>query len=325
MNNRPILSIIIPLYNCEKYIKQCLDSILAQGLEMTDFEVIIVDDGSKDNSYSIVSEYAKSHDNIRVVKQENQGVACARNNALEKAKGEYITFVDADDMLVAGSLKSLLEIAIDNKADIVKAAHKDVPEDAVYKYYSNSLDNNSMQVMTGEDAIVNISGLKDGYSWGYLISRQLITENRLTFPPKVTFMEDFSFITQAIMKSKVFVNTDVLFYLYRRNTTSCVANMSTEKLLQACRSIEIVAKSDMHTDEAVMRKLSENVCVNINIILWYAIHYRIIYRDRKEIARALVQLLKLIKPQYIPYSLKPLRLFPCIYIVLRHLMASRKY
>ena len=325
MNNHPILSIIIPLYNCEKYIRQCLDSIFRQEINESEYEVIVIDDGSKDNGYSLAYEYAKSHQNIRVIKQENQGVSCARNNALEKAKGDYITFVDADDMLVSGTIKSLLKIAIENKADIVKAAHKEVPEDATCEDFLNSQNGSSTQVMTGEEAIVNVTRMKEGYCWGYLISRQLLSENRLTFLPKVAFMEDWAFITQAILKSKVFVNTDVLFYLYRRNTSSCVANMSTEKLLLACRSIEIVAKAAIHTDGVVMRRLSENVCVNISIILWYTIHYRSIYRDRKEIARVLVQLLKLVKPQYIHNSLKPFRLSPCVYIFLRHLMASRKY
>ena len=111
MEQETTLSIIIPLYNCEKYIKHCLDSILAQGLNKSDFEIIIVDDGSVDNSYSIASAYATDHDNIIVVRQENQGVACTRNNALQMAKGNYVTFVDADDMLVGGSLAKLLRIA----------------------------------------------------------------------------------------------------------------------------------------------------------------------------------------------------------------------
>ncbi|MGM9732815.1 MAG: glycosyltransferase [Prevotella sp.] len=323
---KPLLSIIIPLYNCEKYINQCLDSILLQDFDKACYEVIIVDDGSTDNSFTIAKAYSDRNDNIRVVKQENQGVACTRNNAIGIASGKYIAFVDADDMIVEGSLRTLVDIAVNNNAEIVKATHLEVPQDAVYEEYNSRTDSKpSIEVMTGEEAIVKVTKLKEGYCWGYLISRQLITDNRLTFPPKVAFMEDWAFITQAILKSKVFVNTDILFYLYRHNTSSCVANMSTGKLLQACRSIEIIANAAIHTDGEAKRKLSENVCVNINIILWYTIHYRSIYRDRKEITRALVQLLKLVKPQYIPNSLKPFRLSPCVYIVLRHLMASRKY
>ena len=325
MNNHPILSIIIPLYNCEKYIKQCLDTIFRQEMNESEFEVIVIDDGSKDSSYSLASEYAKRHQNILVVKQENQGVACARNNALEKATGDYVTFVDADDMLVFGSLSTLIKIAVENKADIVKAAHKEVPEDAVCEDFSSSHDNCSTQVMTGEGAIVNVTRMKEGYCWGYLISRKLITDNRLSFPPKVAFMEDWAFITQAILKSRTFVNADVLLYLYRRNSSSCMANVTTEKMLLGCQAIDIVANLAKDTSGDVRKKLSDNVCVNINIVLWFTIHYRSIFNRKKEIIKALLQLLQQVDRAYIPGSLKLFRLFPSMYIIVRNLLASRKY
>ena len=325
MNNHPILSIIIPLYNCEKYIKQCLDTIFRQEMNESEFEVIVIDDGSKDSGYLLASEYAKRHQNILVIKQENQGVACARNNALEKATGDYVTFVDADDMLVSGSLSTLIKIAVENKADIVKAAHKEVPEDAVCEDFSSSHDNCSIQVMTGEEAIVNVTRMKEGYCWGYLISRKLITDNRLSFPPKVAFMEDWAFITQAILKSRTFVNADVLLYLYRRNSSSCMANVTTEKMLLGCKAIDIVANLAKDTSGDVKKKLSDNVCVNINIVLWFTIHYRSIYNRKKEIIKALLQLLHQVDRTYIPGSLKLFRLFPSMYIIVRNLLASRKY
>lgn len=325
MNNHPILSIIIPLYNCEKFIKQCLDTIFRQEMNESDFEVIVIDDGSKDSGYSLASEYAKRYQNVIVIKQENQGVACARNNALEKATGDYITFVDADDMLVFGSLSTLIKIAVENKADIVKAAHKEVPEDAVCEDFSSSHDNSSIQIMTGEEAIVNVTRMKEGYCWGYLISRKLITDNRLSFPPKVAFMEDWAFITQAILKSRTFVNADVLLYLYRRNSSSCMANVTTEKMLLGCQAIDIVANLAKDTSGDVRKKLSDNVCVNINIVLWFTIHYRSIFNRKKEIIKALLQLLQQVDRTYIPESLKLFRLFPSMYIIVRNLLASRKY
>lgn len=325
MNNHPILSIIIPLYNCEKYIKQCLDTIFRQEMNESEFEVIVIDDGSKDSGYSLASEYAKRHQNILVMKQENQGVACARNNALEKATGDYVTFVDADDMLVSGSLRTLLKIAVENKADIVKSAHKEVPEDAVCEDFSSSHDNCSIHVMTGEEAIVNITRMKEGYCWGYLISRKLITDNNLKFPPKVAFMEDWAFITQAILKSRTFVNADVLLYLYRRNSSSCMANVTTEKMLLGCQAIDIVANLTKDTYGDVRKKLSDNVCVNINIVLWFTIHYCSIFNRKKEIIKALLQLLQQVDRTYIPGNLKLFRLCPRMYIIVRNLLASRKY
>ena len=325
MNNHPILSIIIPLYNCEKYIKQCLDTIFRQEMNESEFEVFVIDDGSKDSGYSLASEYAKRHQNILVMKQENLGVACARNNALEKATGDYVTFVDADDMLVSGSLRTLLKIAVENKADIVKASHKEVSEDAVCEDFSSGHDNCSTQVMTGEEAIVNVTRMKEGYCWGYLISRKLITDNRLSFPPKVAFMEDWAFITQAILKSRTFVNADVLLYLYRRNSSSCMANVTTEKMLLGCQAIDVIANLAKDTSGDVKKKLFDNVCVNINIVLWFTIHYRSIFNRKKEIIKALLQLLQQVDRTYIPGNLKLFRLCPRMYIIARNLLASRKY
>ena len=321
----PTLSLIIPLYNCEKYISICLDSIFKQDISESELEVIVVDDGSCDNGPAIVSHYAKSHENIRLFNQENQGVACARNNGMSKAKGDYVMFVDADDMLVTGSLKPLLNIAVENKADIVKAAHKEVSEDAVCEDFSSSHDNSSIQVMTGEEAVVNVTRMKEGYCWGYLISRKLITDNNLKFPPKVAFMEDWAFITQAILKSMTFVNADVLLYLYRRNSSSCMANVTPEKMLLGCQAIDIVANLTKDTSGDVKKKLSDNVCVNINIVLWFTIHYRSIFNRKKEIIKSLLQLLHQVDRTYIPGSLKVFRLFPSMYIIVRNLLASRKY
>ena len=323
--NHPKLSIITPLYNCEKYISQCLDSIFKQDIDESDFEVIVVDDGSSDNSPAIVMQHTISHANIILLSQENQGVACARNNGIYKAKGEYVMFIDADDMLVSGSLKTLLQIAVENKADIVKAAHKEVPEDAVCENYTSCDDEKNIHVMTGEEAIVNVTRMKEGYCWGYLISRQLITEYKLFFPPKVAFMEDWAFITHAILKSRTFVNTGILLNLYRRNSASCMANVTTEKMLLGCQAIEIVANLAKGTSGAVKKKLSDNVCVNINIVLWFTIHYRSIFNRKKEIIKVLLQLLQLVDKSYIQGSLKIFRLFPRMYIIVRNLLASRKY
>ena len=179
--------------------------------------------------------------------------------------------------------------------------------------------------MTGEEAIVNVTRMKEGYCWGYLISRKLITDNNLKFPPKVAFMEDWAFITQAILKSRTFVNADVLLYLYRRNSSSCMANVTTEKMLLGCQAIDIVANLAKDTSGDVKKKLFDNVCVNINIVLWFTIHYRSIFNRKKEIIKALLQLLQQVDRTYIPGNLKLFRLCPRMYIIVRNLLASRKY
>lgn len=324
MSSHPTLSVIIPLYNCETYISRCLDSILTQ-LPEDDFEVIIVDDGSQDDSYAIVSDYAAGHDNIRLLRQNHLGVACARNKAVSEAKGDYITFVDADDMIVAGSLEFLLQTAVANRAEMVKAVHHEVPQDAECSLYDRRQDHTFLRVMSGEEAVVEVTNLKEGYCWGYLISRRLVTDNGICFPPEVSFMEDWAFITQVLLKCRTFVLTDRLFYLYRNNAASCVANMSGEKLLSCCRAIDIVAKLAGQAEGAVRKRLFDNVCVNVNIVLWFTIHYRRIYSQRKAILRQLLILSGQVDRAYIPGQMRLFMLFPDVYVSVRYLLASRKY
>ena len=113
------LSIIVPVYNVEKYIRACLKSIFRQNLNDDDFEVIIINDGTEDNSMSVIVDLISEHHNIIIVNQENQGSSVAWNNGIAIANGEYILFVDADDLLIERRLKLLLQKAIETKADII--------------------------------------------------------------------------------------------------------------------------------------------------------------------------------------------------------------
>ena len=109
--NCPLISIIIPIYNVEKYIFTCLESIVSQPLkEDNNIEIIVVNDGTPDNSMSIVNEYVSKYPNIYVYEQFNQGPSIARNMAISKANGDYILFVDSDDWLLPNSLNGIFEI-----------------------------------------------------------------------------------------------------------------------------------------------------------------------------------------------------------------------
>ena len=115
------LSIIVPVYNVEKYIRLCMESIFKQGLDENDYEVIIVNDGTPDKSMEMITDIIVAHQNIHVINQENQGLSVARNNGIAAAKGEYIQFLDSDDLLIDNSLPYLLDKATSLKADLVVA------------------------------------------------------------------------------------------------------------------------------------------------------------------------------------------------------------
>lgn len=115
----PIISVIVPVYNVEKYLPRCIDSILAQTF--TDFELILVDDGSPDRCGEICDEYAEKDSRVRVIHKANGGVSSARNAGLDLCRGEYVTFVDSDDYLGAGWLNSLHQAMTESGADVVSA------------------------------------------------------------------------------------------------------------------------------------------------------------------------------------------------------------
>ena len=122
----PQVSVIVPVYNVEKYIRRCVDSILAQTFE--DFELILVDDGSPDNCPAICDEYAAKDNRVRVIHQENGGVSGARNAALNVATGEYIAFCDSDDWWETGFLESMVSSAHSSRADMVMTGYRAVDD-----------------------------------------------------------------------------------------------------------------------------------------------------------------------------------------------------
>ena len=115
------LSIIVPVYNIEKYVRTCIESLFRQDLNEDRFEVIIVNDGSTDHSMEMIADIIQQHKNISVINQENQGLSVARNKGMAIAKGEYILMIDSDDILIDGSVKPLLEGAFSSKADMIVA------------------------------------------------------------------------------------------------------------------------------------------------------------------------------------------------------------
>ena len=113
----PKISIIIPVYNVEKYLAECLDSLINQTLK--DIEILCIDDGSKDNSLEILNEYAAKDDRIKVFAQKNSGPGAARNLGIQHAKGEYLTFVDSDDWLKENAMEVVYNCAIEKNTDML--------------------------------------------------------------------------------------------------------------------------------------------------------------------------------------------------------------
>ncbi len=189
------LSIIIPVYKVEKYIRKCLNSCLRQDVPPAEYEIVAVNDGSPDECGEILNEYKGIYENLKVVTQSNQGLSIARNNGLKCAEGEYVWFVDSDDWIEENCLKGICE-SLDKKPDILQLSYQKVYEidHTVVKVYGKF---GADVVMSGKDVILS-GGLPSAaqfsiYRRDFLLSNDLkFADGRLhediEFKPRVTFL-----------------------------------------------------------------------------------------------------------------------------------------
>lgn len=181
--NEPKISIIVPVYNAEKYIRRCLDSITQQTF--TDFEVILIDDGSNDNSGFICDEYASKHQQFHVIHKENEGVSIARQTGLDASTGKYVIHADPDDWVEPDWLESLYAISQETGCDMVfcdfdRVSHTSA---ALFKQAPTSLDNGDLL----EDFLTEKIW---GPCWNKLIRRDCFIKNDIRFVPEMNLWED---------------------------------------------------------------------------------------------------------------------------------------
>ncbi|WP_411166012.1 putative glycosyltransferase EpsJ [Aeromonas sp. DSM 116730] len=212
-----LISIIIPVYNVEKYIRDCIDSLIIQTVDGLSFEqsieVILIDDGTPDNSVEIIKEYQSTYSNIYLIQQENAGQSVARNNAVKIASGEYIFFLDSDDLLPADALSPLYKLAKETGSEVIVShskafnsrrswfieEHAEVASAALRKV---KFFHHSMLVKTPAP-------------WAKLYKRNLLLRNNIEFPIGIKLAEDWIFVMKAMYKSNHISTTPHISYLYR--------------------------------------------------------------------------------------------------------------
>lgn len=214
------ISIIIPVYNVEKYICKCLDSILRQGLNDGEYEVILVNDGSKDGSVAICEEYCQQYPHFKLISQENQGVSVARNNGIDHAQGKYIVFVDADDYLLDNGLNLAFE-HFRNRDDI----------DVIHYYSSydnwekNEIDNTIDFDGTGHELI--LKGGLPSFCWLCFYRKEFLDQHQIRFKPYIVG-EDQLFSSNVYIANPRIVSTKARFYRYVIHENSATTRRSVE-------------------------------------------------------------------------------------------------
>lgn len=233
------ISIVIPVYNIEKYIGECLDSIINQTFK--DFEVICVNDGSKDSSLEILNQYAQKDSRIKIITQENGGSGSARNNGLRHAQGKYVQFLDGDDYFEPEMLEILYNLAESHQAEIAVCSSRKVDDDGNItesKNPNSPLNLNLIpfnKVFNYKDFPDDIFTLTGTAPWNKLYLREMLTKNNLTFP-KLTGPDDMCFVHSAIVCANKIVAIEDEFINYRYNRPGSVQTYRANHTIDIIRA-----------------------------------------------------------------------------------------
>lgn len=239
-----IISVIIPVHNAEQYLRQCLDTVLQQSLSQ--IEILLIDDASSDGSLEIIDEYLAADDRFRLVQlKQNSGVSTARNSGIEKAIGEYVIFLDADDYWDdSRMLQQLYEKVTAEQADFISFGFCRINETG---------DRSGFKVETS--AVINLKQQNNWqiqYNiWAKLISRKLLSDHAIRFEPSLVMGEDALFSIAVYCNANSLVTVDEVYYCYRINQLG--ANMSqwnSAKLFDTVRwlvlAISLIRESTLY-------------------------------------------------------------------------------
>jgi len=289
------LSFIIPLYNTEQYIGQCLDSVLNCDLDESQFEVIVVDDGSADNGLEIVNEYARNHPNIRAFHQENQGQSVARNFGINKAQGDYIWFVDSDDYVDATHISLIIDSMREQHIEICRFEMKVFRKDG--SFWLNKANNVVYnREYVGEEVLINKIDVSSVCNALFL--RHFIHNSKLSFSPGIIHEDsEFGVFSAALANRLIFINQ--CLYSYRYNEKSSNRSHAFEDKQKSHISDAVVSRNiydfidqDSNMSERLKIQLSNFA---ISIIKGRLVNYvlnkdgdaLLLYKEFVEIAAAL--------------------------------------
>ena len=231
------VSVVVPVYNVEKYLRDCLESVINQDFK--EIEIICVNDGSKDDSQKILEEYSEKDSRIHIIVQENQGVSCARNVGIRCAKGEYICFLDSDDMLESSALKEIYEYAKSKQLDILHYDAECLYENdklRINEYKDEYYTKKKSYVgpITGKEMFCQLIEADDycEAAWLMFIRKQWLVETNICFEPNILY-EDSLFCFQCFMETKRIEHIRKKYVKYRIRENSIMTSKIGYKNLES--------------------------------------------------------------------------------------------
>lgn len=293
MSISPLVSVVIPVYRTERYLKKCIDSVVLQTYK--NLEIIIVDDGSPDNAYLIAEKYMKKDKRIRLIRQKNIGLSGARNTGINNITGEYLLFLDSDDTLLKCAINGLLEIAIKEKADmVIPICYYKVFENTGEKKLCYNFDNNC-HIKNPTKFTLDVI-IEKGRAWrahSLLYRTEVIKRNNVVFPVGFT-AEDIVFNLKFLQfaSSISFYNGPTVFYLKRPGsiTTSFDKHFFSTILFIDDKVNEFIIKTNNVTKVNMAKKnalLCRNIVVYLTEIMSHA--NNMVYAEKFKLADAILK------------------------------------
>lgn len=231
------VSVIVPVYNVENYLRKCLDSLINQTLE--DIEIIVVNDGSTDNSGKIINEFLKKSNKIKLVEKQNGGLSDARNYGMKYATGEYIAFLDSDDYVDKTAYEKMYNKAIDQNCDFVEC-------DFVWKYDTKEKKDIGELYKDKHEMLEKARVV----AWNKLIKRSLIEEKKIEFPKGLRY-EDIEFFYKLLphINKFGFVKECLIYYVQRNNSIVNTQNERTKEIFEVLDNVITYYKDNNFYEE----------------------------------------------------------------------------
>ena len=242
------VSIIVPVYNVEKYLSKCLESLINQTLK--DIEVICVNDGSTDNSLCILKEYANKDSRIKIIDKQNEGVSVARNTGIEVATGEYLMFVDSDDYLVENACEKALNTIEHNNSDICIFGHYDLVDgNKIISHKTNDLI--KIKDLNVKENLVEYSI----YIWDKIYRTEFIKSNQIKFPLGLKTAEDVIFCLLCLFNEAKYATLAEPLYVYRIDTNSNSATSNVQNIKNDIKAFETLYNLQIFKEQPLSLQL----------------------------------------------------------------------
>lgn len=265
--HKPKVSVIVPIYNVEKYLDKCLSSLKSQTL--TDFEALLINDGTPDESMKIAEKYAVDDSRFIIYNKKNGGLSDARNYGIERAKGEFIVFVDSDDYLHKDYLKTMYDDCINNNADMAYCRFK-------HTYLKSGIKMPSINPRKGiidKSKALNMlirDNRMHSYAWNKMYRRTLFIDNDIRYP--IIYFEDVATSARVLFHANKIAVTDKKLYFYVRRSGSIMSTMNSQKIEHLLLSILITRNYiQLHGEYDKYKKAVKAVALKMRLINIYSI------------------------------------------------------